>query len=74
LDIITGEAHSIGGNLVLKEIAQVKKRKNYYGEEFLTVTGMMPLSYTSATVEGWWNKATQSDETVPFGSFMFSPG
>lgn len=35
---------------------------------------MMPLSYTSATVEGWLNEATRTDDTVPFGSFMFSPG
>jgi len=60
--------------MVLKEIAQVKKRKNYYGKEFITVIGLMPLSYTSLTVEGWLNEITETGENVPFGNLMFAPG
>ena len=73
LDIKTGKTHSVGSYLVLKEITLVKKVQNYYGEEFISLTALMPLSYTSTTIEGWWNRDIQVDENIPFGGFVFSP-
>ena len=73
LDIKTGKTHSVGAYLVLKEVTQVRKIKNYYGEELISLIVLMPLSYTSTTNQGWWNRDTQVDENIPFGSFVFSP-